>query len=191
MDASDVIAGFSLLLSAVLGIVYLRDRTHAKFSIASVYTASLLEWHNRVIDLLMRFKHTSREINDDAYRADVSELSSLIEQGRFFFPNIIKGDAFGEEKPVAYQGYRNLALEFLVSSYDLLQEPQTEFIRRELDLLQRHFTSIVFEIVRPKERLDTIKKLTDKYFVKDFSAEDFISRPELRRQEVSWDIENE
>ncbi|WP_457096842.1 hypothetical protein [Lysobacter sp. P5_B9] len=179
MDASDVIAGISLLFSVVLGAVYLRDRAHAKFSIASSYTTELLDWHNRVIDLLMRFKHISREASDDGYRADVSALSSLIEQGRFFFPNILKGDAFGDEKPAAYRGYRNLALEFLVSSYNLLHEPQTEFNRRELDLLQKHFTSIVFEIVRPKDRLETIKNLTDRYFVKDYSVEDFVSRSDL------------
>lgn len=184
MDASDVIAALSLLLSVALGISYFRDRAHAKFLIANEYTVALLDWHNRVIDLLMRFRRINRGIVDEAYQADLALLSSLIEQGRFFFPNIDKGDGFGKEKPAAYQGYRNLAIEFLVSSYGLLQESQSEFVRSELELLQRHFTSIVFEVVRPKERLDTIKVLTDKYFVSNYSAEDFVARSEMRPRDV-------
>jgi hypothetical protein len=46
----------------------------------------------------------------------LSQLSSLIEIGRLYFPNIDKKDNFGKEKPKIYQGHRNLVFVFLVYS---------------------------------------------------------------------------
>ena len=115
-----------------------------------------------------------RDRKSEQHQLDLAHLSSLIEQGRFMFPNIEKGDGFGAEKPPAYQGYRNLALDFLVASYNLLRDPPSDEGRVKLELLQRHFTSVVYEIVRPKERLETIRALTDRYFAKNQSFEDFL-----------------
>jgi len=186
MEPESIIASLSLLLSVSLAVFYIRDRAHAKYAITSSYTSTLLDWHNQVIEALMRFKHATYAPSSQEYRQDLAHLSALIEHGRFFFPNIDKGDAYGAEKPIAYRGYRNLALEFLVSSYDLLSAPGKPS-HHDLDLLQRHFTSIVFDVVRPKERLETIRGLTDKYFVKDYSAEDFVHPEDNEPFEVVWE----
>ena len=50
----------------------------------------------------------------------LSRLSALTEIGRFYFPNVIKGDYFGHDKPSAYQGYRDICLEFLVYFFVLV-----------------------------------------------------------------------
>jgi hypothetical protein len=43
--------------------------------------------------------------------------------------------------------------------------------RRQAEDLSRYFTSIVFEVVRPEDRLKAIQAITDRFFVqpKDFS----------------------
>ncbi|MBP3984304.1 hypothetical protein J5837_07665, partial [Pseudoxanthomonas helianthi] len=179
MDAGDIIAGLSLLLSVTLAFFYIRDRAHARYSISNEYIRELLDWHNRVIDVLMRFRHL-RRIKDAAdFQHDLACLSSLVEQGRFYFPNLIQNN-YGSDKPAAYRGYRNLALDFLVEFYDIVNHSShDEDDHEQLAALQRYFTSIVFQIVRPKDRLDTIKRLTDQYFVKDHSANDIIENPSL------------
>lgn len=174
MEIEGVVAVLSLVLSLGLAFFYMRDRRAAKFSLTAEYCASLLEWHAHVAEQLIVSRALERERTSEQHRMDLAHLSSLIEQGRFMFPNIEKGDGFGADKPPAYQGYRNLALDFLVASHNLLREPPSDEARVKLELLQRHFTSVVYEIVRPKERLETIRALTDRYFAKNQSFEDFL-----------------
>lgn len=179
MDASDVIAGISLLLSLTLAFFYIRDRAHARYNISNDYIRELLNWHNRTVDVLMRFRHLHRQQGAADFQQDLACLSALIEQGRFYFPNLIQ-NSHGSNKPAAYRGYRNLALDFLVEFYEIVSHPSHgEKDQEPLAALQRYFTSIVFQIVRPKERLDTIKRLTDQYFVKDHTANDIIENPAL------------
>jgi hypothetical protein len=179
MDASNVIAGLSLLLSVTLAFFYVRDRAHARYNISNEYIRELLDWHNSVVDVLMRFRHLRRTNDAPDFQHDLACLSSLIEQGRFYFPNLVQ-NSYGSNKPAAYRGYRNLALDFLVEFYDIVNHLSHDDGDQELlCALQRYFTSIVFQIVRPKDRLNTIKQLTDQYFVKDHSANDIIENPDL------------
>jgi len=169
-----VIAIFSLAISVTLAVFYIRDRRHARFSVESEHVTALLSWHEKVVALLMRFRHLKQDKQDPGFLADMASLSALIEQGRFLFPNIDRDAEFGKEKPPAYRGLRNLALDFLVASYNSLREPWSDKLDEDLQLLQRHFTSIIFDLVHPKHRLDTIRALTDRYFVRDESFEGFL-----------------
>jgi hypothetical protein len=179
MDAGDVIAGLSLLLSVSLAFFYVRDRAHARYNISNEYIRELLDWHNRVLDVLMRFRHLRRAKDSPDFQQDLACLSSLIEQGRFYFPNLVQ-NSYGSSKPAAYRGYRNLALDFLVEFYDIVNRSNHDKSDHDLlGALQRHLTSIVFQIVRPKDRLNTIKQLTDQYFIKDHNANDVIENPDL------------
>lgn len=113
-------------------------------------------------------------------------LSALIEEGRFYFPNI-RPDEFGVEKPLAYRGYRNIALDFLVASYNLHHKPISQSTRAQAKALQRQFTSVVFDIIRPPDRLKQIHRLTDRYFVKDLSVEDLEDPDQLDVVRHVWD----
>jgi hypothetical protein len=183
--ADTVIASLSLVLSISLAIFYIRDRRHTKFTLENEYINSLLAWHEQVVVVLIRARLFSRDRNSDEHKGDVACLSALIEQGRFFFPNIEKPD-FGSEKPPAYRGYRNLALDFLVASYNLLHEKVSKNANDKLELMQRHFTSIVFELVRPHDRLQKIRALTDRYFAKEQSFEDFLEHRDGSIIEHIW-----
>lgn len=188
MQPSDFISAASLTLSIALGFFYFKDRALARFSISNSYSSELLSWHYDVVKLLCKMNHSNKNSSDESYRDDLASLSALIEQGRFFFPNIDKSDGHGNGKPAAYRGYRNLSLEFLVSSYDLLASSNPQALENEINELQRHFTSIVFEVVNPKDRLQQIRDLTDKYFVKDYSAEDFVENGTKTPKEVIFEI---
>lgn len=186
IEAETVISSLSLLLSVSLAAFYIRDRRHAKFTLENEYANCLMAWHQQVLDILLQARCLNRDLESSEHRSDLARLSALIEQGRFFFPNISKADDFGSEKPPAYRGYRNLALDFLVASYNLLHEPPSQAVIDKLTLLQRHFTSVVFELVRPAERLKTIRGLTDRYFVKEQSFEDFLEQPNGSAIEHIW-----
>lgn len=174
MEVEGVVAVLSLALSVGLAVFYFRDRRAAKFGLMNEYSSTLLQWHAQVVEDLISARCLNRPRDSEEHQKDLAHLSALIEQGRFMFPNIDRADGFGQEKPPAYQGYRNLALDFLVASYNILRQQPSEEARMKLELLQRHFTSVVYEVVRPKERLETIRALTDRYFAKDQSFEDFL-----------------
>jgi len=174
VEIEGIVAVLSFALSASLAVFYLRDRRAAKFMLMNEYAIELLEWHAKVVEQLISARCLNRPRDSEDHQRDLAHLSALIEQGRFMFPNIDKGDGYGRDNPPAYQGYRNLALDFLVASYNLLHEAPSDEVRSKLELLQRHFTSVVYEVVRPKERLEIIRALTDRYFAKNQSFEEFL-----------------
>ncbi|MBI4948815.1 MAG: hypothetical protein HY955_01570 [Deltaproteobacteria bacterium] len=161
---ANIIAGLSLLLSISLAIFYLRDRRHSKYQVENEYTNNLLKWHGEVVTILIKLRLMHAYWQPITPNEDLACLSALIEQGRFFFPNIDRSDGYGLDKSPAYRGYRNVALDFLVASYNLFYGKISRIELQEAEILQRHFTSVVFEIVRPKNRLETIRSLTDRFF---------------------------
>ena len=52
----------------------------------------------------------------------------------------------------------------------------------------RHFTSIVFEIVRPNDRLDQIRAITDKYFVQDACIDDLVKPKSFATLQYIWPV---
>ncbi len=183
---ANIIAGLSLLLSISLAIFYVRDRRHVKYQVENEYTNGLLKWHGEVVTVLVKMRLMHSDGQPIKPNEDLARLSGLIEQGRFFFPNIDRSDDFGHEKPPAYRGYRNLGLDFLVASYNLFSGKVSKVALQKAEILQRHFTSVVFEIVRPKNRLETIKSLTDRYFVQEKTFEDFLEHQDGSAIEYIW-----
>jgi hypothetical protein len=95
------------------------------------------------------------------------------------------GNDFGHEKPTAYRGYRNLMLDFLVYSYRLYSRPNAASYIKHAEILEREFTSLLFEIINPKDFLIETKKTTKKTFTKDLVFEDFLnSNPEVLREYI-------
>ncbi|MCL2401427.1 MAG: hypothetical protein FWC90_02150, partial [Oscillospiraceae bacterium] len=106
----------------------------------------------------------------------LAKLSALIEQGRFYFPNVDKGDGFGNDKPSAYAGYRDIALEFLVYSYGTVQRKNAHKYIRHLEQLQRLFTSRIFNILKPQKHNRQINKHTKISMNDGMSLEDFLDQ---------------
>jgi hypothetical protein len=171
---TNILSGISLIVSCTTAYFFFRDRRHARFQIENQYADSLLKWHSNVVELLLCLRFSAFDKASMDRSKALCRLSALIEHGRFFFPNIDRGDEFGEEKPPAYRGYRNLALDFLVASYNLLEQEPNEEEQIQAEALQRHFTSVVYELIRPHGRLETVRDLTDRYFAQQKIFEDFL-----------------
>jgi len=173
---ANVIAGISLFVSVLTFFFYFKDRRREKFQLGHDYVKQLIEWHGETVEVLINLRGAVSKSNDGEKSPLLCKLSSQIEKGRFFFPNIDKMDDFGKEKPLAYQGYRNLTLDFLVYSYNLFSRKDASKYLKHAEVLQREFTSIVFQIVRPREHLEEIKQLTDKFYASDSIFEDYLDK---------------
>lgn len=185
---TNLISLLSLTFTGIISFFYFRDRAHIKFQLGNDYSKQIMEWYSETIEILFLLKLKAKSNVDDVQFAEyLSKLSVLIERGRFFFPNIDKDDKFGDDKPSAYKGYRNLALDFLVASYNLFSDPKTRADNlHQAEQLNRHFTSIIFEVLRPEENLQQIKSITDKYFVKEAIFKDFINKKDPNIIKFIW-----
>ncbi|MBI5727313.1 MAG: hypothetical protein HY965_05640 [Ignavibacteriales bacterium] len=173
-DIANIIAGISLLTSSVLIYLYLRERHMNKITFINDYNNQILKWYSKTIKILLKLKHDAVKGKTD-YNRQLSALSAQIEIGRFYFPNIEKNDGYGAENSIAFRGYRNLALDLLVASYNLYRAGEPAKHIEQAKHLHKYFTSIIFEVVRPQENLDEIKKLTDRYYTQEKMSDDFHS----------------
>ena len=102
------------VIIAIIGGIYAIVTNTKKYELTENYRAELLQWYSSVVKLMITIIHSiecgifySSEFSEQ--RTDMlSQLSALTEVGRFYFPNVIKGDGFGRQKPSAYQGYRHI-----------------------------------------------------------------------------------
>jgi len=186
METSDYIAIGALILS-IIAFVYTYISNTKKYELQYQYRTEILNWYKETNLTLVRLRiETEKESNNEELKRQLlSELSSNIELGRFYFPNLIDGKNYGLDKPLAYQGFRNLTLDFLVFSYRLFDEKEAKKYLHHAEILQRYFTSSVFEIVDPRKFLNQTEKITNKSFTKELSFEDFIDRePEILKKYI-------
>lgn len=137
----------------------------------TAYIENLLAWHKEVIFCLMRLEKLPDERS--TAREDLCVLSALIEQGRFFFPNVPSEINYGAHKPLAYRGYRNLVLEMLVAIYQEYRSDSTDIEINEK--YRRSFTSAVFSIVDPASRISELSQITAKKLNAGQSIRDYVN----------------
>lgn len=154
---SSIISIVSLCI-AMISVVYSITSNREKFLITSSERTNILNWYEKTNRVVTEVKERAKQNNNDSMFELLVELSSLIEVGRFYFPNIIKNDLFGDEKPSAYRGYRNIVLEFLVYIYEIGNRNDVHLYWEHINALQRHFTSRIFSILEPKKHISRIKK---------------------------------
>ena len=84
-------------------------------------------------------------------------LSALTDRGRWFLPNITNND-HGKEKPVAYQGHRQLALNCvvetfrIVSNFDCKEQAPNKKTQPQLINTKRDFVAEIQTILDPRKR---------------------------------------
>lgn len=168
----------SIIVPTIGGLYAIITNTK-KFELRENYYRELLLWYKITNETVVRII-TSID-NNEFYTDDfsrernelISKLSSLIEEGRFYFPNIIRKDDFGWEKPFAYQGYRHIVLEFLVFIYDeiaVFNNTNTERIEKA----RREFTSFVFKTINPRKRIGEYAKYSNINCPNDMAIEEYI-----------------
>jgi hypothetical protein len=179
-----IVATLALVLSVFVALSQFRDRRHTKFTIEKAQVDGLMAWHRDVVVALC-------DLRDDSVEAKLRSekrrlLLALIEQGRFFFPNIDRDDGYGEKKPLAYRGYRHLTLDFLVAAFNLSENPKSERFDKSMEVLQKHFTSMVFAVVKPSERLERLRSMTDRLSLSKESYEQFLSHEDADLLRHLW-----
>jgi hypothetical protein len=191
MNISDWIAVISLSIS-VIALIYSFISNTKKYELTYQYYNDILIWHNQVIEVLTSLK--LNDTNDELKKQMLVKLSSLIESGRFYFPNIDRKDGFGKQKPIAYQGYRNVILDFLVYEYQLFEKDDYKQYLKHAEILQRFFTSYVFQYLEPSKQKKKIHKNTNIKVHTEFTINEFLSKsPEsifslypIDSNEVNW-----
>ena len=125
--------------------------------------SQVMNWANRVVGAMSEAHHLSSAGNvSPAYVHEralglATSLSALIDEGRWFFPNIGKKET-DHEKPGAYKGTRQAVLDHVVAAYDAVTVMQRADDAARAGLVagihdaRRHFVSEVQHAVDPRRR---------------------------------------
>lgn len=173
MNMSDYIALSSLLIS-IIAIIFSILTNTKKYELTSSQRSEMLDWYQETVEILILIRLSIVEGTETNKTENLAKLSALIECGRFYFPNVDKGDSYGDQKPSAYKGYRDITLEFLVYSYEIFHMEDAKKYLKHLEQLQRLFTSRVFDVLSPQNYNKHVKKYTMIPMDKGISAIDYL-----------------
>jgi hypothetical protein len=133
----DLAAALIALVALVISIMVSRHQSRVALENLRLQRDSdIIKWSNRAVDhlcsaeMILRQEYHLFTAESEYERTRLSlirDLSSCIDQGRLFFPNL-KTDRHGENKPGAYQGYRHPVLDCLVATHNVLENND---VRRE------------------------------------------------------------
>lgn len=168
------------VLIAIVGGIYAIVTNTKKYELTENYRKELLQWYSSVVDLMVKIIHCSK--SGEFFSPDfmhektnmLSRLSALTEVGRFYFPNVIKGDNFGSQKPSAYQGYRHINLEFLLHFYKVASQANDNIHIALLWKLERNFTAVIFDMIEPRKRNHDYSKYLALTMPEGRAIEDFL-----------------
>ncbi|MGJ5037874.1 MULTISPECIES: hypothetical protein [unclassified Bradyrhizobium] len=182
---SAVIALFAAVTSVwfstrTLGLAYFKQKLDVMTTELN-YFEDIREWGEEVVDALSEAVHLcdldpkrldpvsgfkGESFFERRHRLLVA-ISSMIDRGRWFFPNTRVED-HGMDKEPGYQGFRHEVLDGLVSAYKSLgrvdcQNKQNNQARRdELTGCKRHFVGRLQIILDPTRRSEVFKELRNK-----------------------------
>lgn len=157
------------IIIAIIALIYSIVSNHDRYKLSTDLYYKVLDWHNRVVSVIMKFRYNCFESNKKEL---VAELSTLIEEGRFYLPSKDKNDNYGNEKQSAYQGRKNVALELLVCIIKIVNKSDYDPNNPDIRILQRRFTSCIFDGLKVREYRKLAAKYTDllkdNYDIKDY-----------------------
>lgn len=143
-----------------------RQGDAAQISVQLQYYAQLRSWADQAVDLLSEAAFLAicsptlmPEAPNDFFtkRGEMmAALSALGDRGRWFLPNN-NPEKHGREKPEAYQGFRQEALDCLMEAYKLLGRFNIKTgagntdLRQPLVDVKRAFVSEIQKVLEPRE----------------------------------------
>lgn len=164
-----IISLLSLIISLITSISNSRTK---RYELAAMQRKEVLAWYNDVSKLLSVLRHEIEFTNvDNGLVAKRAQLSAFIDQGRFYFPNIVKDVNYGKEKPSAFRGHRDVALDLLVAYYNVATREDARNYIEHLNHFQRLFTSRVFDVLQPRKFNKLTRRFTPLVFSEEFSLE--------------------
>jgi hypothetical protein len=126
----------------------------------------LRDWASEAIDVLSEAVYAS---DSSDVRRYISQLSALVDRGRFFLPNQVNKEAEPGKLP-AFRGSRHRALVPLIAALRVLdgevEKDLTEYVSKNrsevIRELQREFVSHIQQILDPRQRNLAIKQLIER-----------------------------
>lgn len=168
-DGENYMSFIGFITGLIAFIYTYKDRERNKVRAFTQIYESYKDWHFKCIQIMSKLIYLVE--NKNKYDSELMELSNLIEQGRFFLPNIIE-DNFGKEKMKAYQGYRNLGIDYLVFFYDHVKSKKNEMYIDTLHSLKREFTSHIYSVLNPPSIIRKVKLVNKEFMKKKLKMED-------------------
>lgn len=139
------------------------------------YLQNLRAWADETVDAISEAAHVcdieptqidrrELELRKNALK---SKLSSLIDRGRWFFPNVIVREDDAGLMASAYRGLRPIALSNILTVYQTLdriileEEDERRKQREIIAVAQRHFVSEIQETLDPRKRERDFQELEE------------------------------
>ena len=158
MNYEIIVSVFSFILSIFVFAFYLIDRHLKMVEISMNYRTQVLEWYEKCIQILKLIPIIKN--NKEELEKAKARFSGLIEQGRFFFPNIDKKDGFGNDKVLHHRGYSNIIINFLTDCYNLIASFDDVEAINEYERKVNFFTAAVFRCFSPNDFIKKVEKVT-------------------------------
>ena len=172
-------AGISILAMCSSIIFSLRSSKQAEvslklaeFNMRQQMRDQLRAWASLAVDeisqayILATYKSESDENHKKEIINVLSQLTSSIDKGRWFLPNV-EHERYGLNKESAYTGIRQDALDYLVWAYDetnkMLSTPDIEgreVLARRLSKIKRKFVSATQNRLEPRAVEEDLKKMS-------------------------------
>lgn len=163
-----VAAGFSIFAARRSQRIAAGQQKIAAHSVVAAWSRDLRGWAAQCIEVLAEASYTCRHSDDSGddcaseLRKCRQRLSALIDQGRFFLPNI-PAVGVGANKPSAYRGWRHAALDPLVAAERVLSGDvgSGKYATREAAIteMRRYFVSAIQDILGPESNNKEIARM--------------------------------
>jgi hypothetical protein len=141
----------------------LSERTWTEFHFQAVRV-----WADKVCSQIAEAAHLlTEEEYISSRKAILSNISVLIDTGRWYFPNRWS-DQIGNEKEPAYRGVRQPVLDTVVEAYDCIKADVSTAARtKDLLMIQRRFVSQIQEVLDPVSREREIRKMIEDWRISE------------------------
>jgi hypothetical protein len=135
----------------------------AHHSWADGYFRDVVHWACQMTTAISRAIHFVGSEDIESRREILISIYACIDMGRWYFPNRNE-DHFGQEKEPAYRGFRQPLLDWAVRAYEIFEnEENYADSKYQLIICQRQFVSVIQEVIDPKSREKSIKKILDDF----------------------------
>ena len=175
-----IINAVSIILS-VFGGVWAAVTSTKKYELTENLRQEIMGWYSSTVSIMIELIHLIQNEPDDEefdqrrYHL-LSRLSTQIEIGRFYFPNLDKKSGYGSYKAAAYKGFRNVILDFPVQLYRYVEAADCREHVEDLWEIERDFTSSIFELLNTVKRNKLYSRQTNIRMCKGETRNDFLDK---------------
>ena len=185
MSVSDVISIIGIAVSCIAALIsglYAVISSTKKFELAEAYKKDLFSWYCEVMSVISKLETQPQEESAQL----LASFSTLIDIGRFYFPNDIDREPrIGRNKTRIQWGYRQLTLDFLVIIYRIAFNGSMDKERELVQFLKNEYSSAIFQVIAPEERIRYIEKHTAYNSLPKKAIEDYLLEKDISGNIIS------